>query len=88
MEWLVLALLGAVIGFVVSFAAQQTLRMPSALVIFVAVLGALGGGLIQQATESITFGRWTFYIAGLGLSVTLLAGALLAYSLTNEERRV
>ncbi|MEK7358177.1 MAG: hypothetical protein AAB250_17150 [Bdellovibrionota bacterium] len=87
MEWLALAMIGALIGVVVGFAAQS-LRMPVALVVFVALIGALGGGMIQKATGSLIFGTWTFYIAGVGLAIALLAGALLGYSLTNEERRV
>jgi uncharacterized membrane protein YeaQ/YmgE (transglycosylase-associated protein family) len=88
MEWLAVAVVGAIIGFVVSFAAAQAFRMPGSLVVFIGVMGALGGGMIQRATDTIIFGRWTFYIAGAALSIALLAGALLAYSLTNEERRV
>jgi uncharacterized membrane protein YeaQ/YmgE (transglycosylase-associated protein family) len=86
MEWIVIALIGAIVGVVASFAAQP-LRMPAALVVFIGIVGALGGGLIQNATHSLIFGQWTFYVAGVGLSIALLAGALLGYSLTNEERR-
>ncbi|MES2964681.1 MAG: hypothetical protein V4760_12385 [Bdellovibrionota bacterium] len=87
MEWLVIAFIGAIVGFVVSFVAQGLLRMPVSLVVLIGTIGALGGGAIQQATQSMIFGRWTFYLAGVGLSIALLAGGLLGYSLTNEERR-
>lgn len=88
MEWIILALVGAVIGLLAAYGAAQALRMPTALVVFIGVVGALGGGMIQHATESLIFGRWTFYVAGAGLALALVAGGLLGYSLTNEERRV
>ena len=88
MDWIIVALVGAIVGLIVAYGAVQALRMPSLLVIIVGTVGALGGGLIQRATGSLVFGPHTFYIAGLGLSIALVAGSLLAYSLANEERRV
>lgn len=87
MEWIFIALIGAFIGLLVAYGAAQALRMPSALVITIGVIGALGGAFLQQATGSLIFGPWTFYLGGIGLAIALEAGGLLGYSLTNEERR-
>ena len=87
MEWIVLAVVGAVIGTVVSFIATG-LRMPQSLAILVAVVGAIAGGGIARTTGFMAFGTWTFYIAGAGLAIVMLAGGILGYSLTNEEKRV
>ena len=87
MEWIVLAVIGAVIGAVVSFIATAV-RMPQSLSILVALVGAIAGGAIARATGFLAFGTWTFYIAGAGLAIVMLAGGILAYSLTNEEKRV
>ena len=87
MEWIVLAIIGAVIGTVVSFVATAV-RMPQSLAILVAVVGAIAGGAIARTTGFLAFGTWTFYVAGAGLSIVMLAGGILGYSLTNEEKRV
>lgn len=85
MEWLGLALIGAIIGTIVSFLGLN-MRMPQALTILVATVGALAGGLIDQVTQMAAFGRWSFFVAGAGLSIVTLAGAFFAYSLTNAEK--
>lgn len=85
MEWIVLAAVGAIIGTVVSFIGLN-MKMPQSLVIGLATAGALAGGLLDRMTQTAAFGYWTFYIAGIGLSIVVLAGAFLAYSLTNEEK--
>jgi uncharacterized membrane protein YeaQ/YmgE (transglycosylase-associated protein family) len=86
MEWLAVAIIGAIIGTIVSFVGLN-LKMPQALVIALGTIGAIAGGLIDRVTQFAAFGAYTFYIAGAGLSVVVLAGAFLAYSLTNEETR-
>lgn len=88
MEWIVVIAIGAVIGSVVSFVASEAIRMPQSLTILIAVVGAVLGGLIDRVTGFLAFGQSTFYIAAAGLSIALLAGGLLAFSLTNEEKRV
>lgn len=87
MEWIVLAVIGLVIGTVVSFIATS-IHMPQTLSIFVALIGAIAGGLIAQVTGFLAFGQWTFYVAGAGLSIVMLAGGALAFSLTSEEKHV
>lgn len=86
MEWLGVALIGAVIGTIVSFIGLN-MKMPQILVIVVATVGAIGGGLIDQVTQMAAFGRFSFYIAGAALSIVTLAGAFFAYSLVNSEKR-
>ena len=88
MEWIVVLAIGAVIGVVVSFVAAGSLKMPQILTIFIAVVGAVFGGLIARVTGMLAFGQFTFYIAAAVLSIALLAGGILAFSLTNEEKRV
>lgn len=87
MEWIVVAAIGAIIGTVVSFVSAG-LRMPQSLTILLAVVGAIAGGLIARVTNFLAFGPWTFYIAGTGLAIAMLAGGILAFSLTNEEKRI
>ncbi|RYZ63519.1 MAG: hypothetical protein EOP05_23410 [Proteobacteria bacterium] len=86
MEWLGVALIGAVIGTIVSFIGLN-MRMPQVLVILVATVGAIAGGLIDRVTQMAAFGTFTFYIAGAALSIVTLAGAFFAYSLVNSEKR-
>ena len=87
MEWLGVALIGAIIGTIVSFIGLN-MRMPQSLTILVATVGALAGGFIDRVTQMAAFGNWSFYVAGAGLSIVTLAGAFFAYSLTNEDKRV
>ena len=87
MDWIFLAIIGAVLGGIVSFAALN-LRMPQSLTVFMGVLGALAGGFLAQITHFFTFGPWTFYVAGVALSIVVLAGGILGFSLTNEEKRI
>lgn len=88
MEWIVVVAIGAIIGVVVSFVSLEGLRMPPSLTLLLAIVGAVFGGLIAQVTGFTALGRYTFYITATGLSIVLLAGGLLAFSLTNEEKRV
>ncbi len=88
MEWIVVIAIGAVIGGVVSFVSLEGLRMPQSLTILLAVVGAVFGALLAQVTGFQAFGQYTFYIAATGLSIALLAGGMLAFSLTNEEKRI
>ena len=88
MEWIVVIAIGAVIGAVVSFVSLEGLRMPQSLTILLAIVGAVFGGLIAQVTGFTGLGQYTFYIAATGLSIALLAGGMLAFSLTNEEKRI
>ncbi len=88
MEWIVVVAIGAAIGVGVSFFAAGSIKMPYSLTIFVAVVGAIFGGLIVQFSGFLAFGPFSFYIAATALSIALLAGAMLAHSLTNEEKRI
>ena len=88
MEWIVVVAIGAVIGGVVSFVSVEGLRMPQSLTILLAIVGAVFGALISRVTGFTSFGPWTFYITGTGLSIAMLAGGILAFSLTNSEKRI
>ena len=88
MAWIVVVAIGAVIGAVVSFVSLEGLRMPQSLTILLAIVGAVFGGILVHVTGFLAFGQYTFYIAATGLSIALLAGGMLAFSLTNEEKRV
>lgn len=87
MEWFLLAIIGAVIGTVISFFTQR-LHLPQPLAVLVATVGALAGGGLAHVAGFAAFGRWTFYITGAGLALGVLAGAILAFSLTSEEKRI
>ena len=87
MEWLVVAVIGMIVGTAISFA-TISLRMPQSLTILLAVVGAVAGGLITKVANFAAFGPWTFYIAGTALAIVMLAGGILAFSLTNEEKRI
>jgi ABC-type enterochelin transport system permease subunit len=88
MEWIVVIAIGAIIGGVVSFVTLGGLKMPQTLTILLAIIGAIFGGLIAKVTGFLSFGQFTLYITAAGLSIALLAGGILAFSLTNEEKRV
>lgn len=87
MDWIFLAIIGAVLGGIVSFAALN-LRMPQSLTVFLGVLGSLAGGFLAHITDFSSFGQWTFYVAGVALAIVVIAGGILGYSLTNEEKRI
>jgi uncharacterized membrane protein YeaQ/YmgE (transglycosylase-associated protein family) len=87
-EWIIVVAIGAIIGTVVSFVTIEGLRMPQTLTIALAIVGAVFGGLLAHITSFEALGHYTFYIAATGLSIALLAGGLLAYSLTSEEKRI
>lgn len=89
MEWIFIAIIGAVIGVIVSFLVQP-MRMPQPLVITIAVIGALlGGGLYYITNANINiFGEWSFYFLGVIVSIGFLAGSILAFGLTSTEKRV
>ena len=87
MQWFILAIVGAIVGTAISFFTQK-MSMPQPLVVMVATVGALAGGALVRVSGFNAFGRWTFFIAGGGLALGMLAGAILAFSLTSQEKRI
>jgi uncharacterized membrane protein YeaQ/YmgE (transglycosylase-associated protein family) len=90
-EWILLVVIGAVLGTVASFffsTMSEKIRMPPSLCLTLGILGALMGGAIAFITPIAVFGRWTFYAFGVLLAVGLLTGGVLDYVLTSEEERV
>ena len=85
MDWIVLMVIGAVLGLLTGFVARNLNGMPEILCIFVGVL--LGGALFGAIRSSI-FGPASFYIYGVFVSIGLLAGAVLAFNLTSTEKRL
>ena len=88
MEWIVVVGIGCLIGLVVSFVVAGTLKMPRSLTIIVGIVGAVVGGIIARVSGFFAFGDFTFYISATALSVALLSGGVLGFSLTNEEKRI
>ena len=88
MEWLVLIGIGAVLGLLCGYLASTMIRMPQTLCILLGITGALLGGALFQMTGSAIFGPTSFYIFGVVVSFGLLAGGVLAFNLTKEEKRV
>lgn len=87
MEWVIVAAIGAVIGTVVGFF-STAVRMPQSVCILLGALGGILGGSLFYLARVELFGGASFYVYGVLLSIGLLAGGLLAYSLTSSERRV
>jgi hypothetical protein len=86
MEWLLVAIMGAGIGFVVSLAVGA-IRFPLPLCVAIGAFGALAGAALFHITGSEVFGILSLYIAGAVISTLALAGGLLAYMLTSPQRR-
>jgi hypothetical protein len=87
MMWFSLLVVGAVIGTLASFFSQR-IHMPRIWVVLIATASAVAGGALALTTGFHAFGRLTIYISGAGLALGVIAGAVLAFSLTNEEKRV
>lgn len=87
MEWLIVAIIGGIIGALVGFV-FESIRMPQALSILLGVIGGLLGGGLYTITKVSLFGGASFYVYGVVAAVGLLAGGVLAFHLTSEERRV
>ena len=86
MTWILVAIIGAVIGATVSFVVRH-LDMPIALCTGLGVLGALIGAGLNAMIGAEILGAWSFYLSGAVVSVCVLAGGILAFSLTKEEKR-
>jgi len=87
MEWFVVATIGAVIGLLTGFFAE-IVRMPQILCIVLGTIGAVLGGTLFRITRIDVFGAASFYLIGVLVAIGFLVGGILAYSLTNTERRV
>lgn len=87
MEWLIVAVIGAVLGMLVSLLARE-FRMPQIVPIILGMMGALGGGALYKITGVPLFGALSFYMSGVILAIGVLAGGLLAFNLTRSETRV
>ena len=87
MEWIIVAIIGALIGMVFSLMGLNS-RMPQPLGITLGTVGALAGAMLVRVTGSILFGTWTLYVAGAILALGFLVGGMLAYGLTDGEKRV
>jgi uncharacterized membrane protein YeaQ/YmgE (transglycosylase-associated protein family) len=87
MAWLVIVMIGIVLGTLFSYIALN-LKMPQSLSITLAVIGALAGASLDRITNMVSFGEWTFYVIGAVVSIGFLAGGALAYKLTSEEIRL
>ncbi len=87
MAWVVVAIIGGLIGGVVSFVVRQV-HMPYALCIGLGVIGALVGAGLNRMVGADILGAWSFYLSGAVVSVCMLAGGILAFSLTSEEKRI
>jgi hypothetical protein len=87
MDWLLVAIIGAAVGFVISFFAQG-IRMPQALCVVLALAGSLAGAGLIKISGLPIFGIGSFYIAGCLGAICLLAGGILAFSLTQDEHRI
>lgn len=86
-EWLILAVIGAVIGVGYSFITQNT-HMPQSLCVAIGTIGSLVGGALFQVTQVSLFGAWSFYLSGVMVALGLLFGGTLVYTLTSTEKRV
>lgn len=86
MEWLLVAFVGATIGLIAGVVAQ-TVRMPSALSLAIGIVGGLCGGMLARLTGLDKVADWSFYVAGGMVATAFLAGGVLGYGLTNEEKR-
>lgn len=88
MEWVILGVVGALIG-VLFHVFARSLRMPQMLCMILGATGAILGGILVYFTGIEAFGYGSFYITGVLLAIGLLAGGALGYSLTNrDENRV
>ena len=88
MDWVMLMVIGAVLGLLTGFIARNLNDMPEILCVVVGVLGSLLGGALFGAVKSSIFGTASFYIYGVFVTIGLLAGAVLAFNLTSTEKRL
>jgi uncharacterized membrane protein YeaQ/YmgE (transglycosylase-associated protein family) len=85
MTWILVAIIGAMVGAAVSVVVRH-LEMPVALCVGLGVAGALIGAGLNAMVGAEILGAWSFYLSGAVVSVCILAGGILAFSLTNEDR--
>jgi len=88
MDWVMIIVIGGVLGLMTGFVARNLNGMPEALCVFVGILGSLLGGALFGAVKSSIFGTASFYIYGVFVSVGLLGGAILAFTLTSTKKRL
>jgi uncharacterized membrane protein YeaQ/YmgE (transglycosylase-associated protein family) len=86
MTWILVAIIGAIVGTIVSLVVRH-LDMPVSLCVGLGVIGALVGAGLNAMIGAEILGAWSFYLSGAVVSVCILAGGILAYSLTSEEKR-
>lgn len=87
MEWIVVGILGAIMGSIVSFVVSGS-RMPQSLAVILGMVGAIAGASLDRITGFNALGSWTFYASGAVVAIGFLAGGTLGYSLTSTEDRV
>ena len=87
MEWLVVAVIGVVLGEVASMIGIQ-LQMPRIMCPMIGTIGAFAGGALNKIVGVDTFGPSSFYFSGTLLSIGFLGGALVAFWLIHRESRV
>lgn len=86
MEWILLIILGAAIGFILSPIARLV-HVPIVISVAVGSLGAVIGAAVDEAAGFEPFGRATDFIAGGVVSVGCLIGMVLAFALTRDWKQ-
>jgi uncharacterized membrane protein YeaQ/YmgE (transglycosylase-associated protein family) len=87
MEWLLVAIVGSVVGLLIGFFAEA-IRMPQSLSVVLGVAGSLAGAGIVRVSSTAFLGPWSFYVAATLGAICLLSGGILAFSLTQDEHRI
>lgn len=81
MEWIVILVLGVIVGLLASFITAEA-GMPQPLTLILGVFGVFIGAFLSKVTGFNAIGPATIYIMGTVLAICLLAGGTLAYTLT------
>ncbi len=87
MAWIINLVLGAIIGFVYATIFVSP-RRTLGLIVGLAMIGSLVGGLFAVLSQTAIFGHLTIYILPAMFSFFLSAGGHYAYTLTSHERRI
>jgi len=88
MQWLVLLLIGALLGVFARFVMMFNSGITMGFCALMGILGALAGGVLYELSPTALFGSHTFYLMGALVSIALLVGGILAQTLTAREKRI
>lgn len=87
MEWIAVALIGALIGWGTSLLADAS-KSRQVLFGLIGALGAAVGGALARGLQVDVFGPLSFFVGGACVASLFSLAGLLPHRLTGDERRV